>query len=101
MRFLQDMAVWLFMPRFVRFESSADGRRYGEIALIRNDIEDSRKGAVIRDFTADAGGIRARYIRIYARSIGRCPAWHRGAGGRAWLFTDECRVYGRSLREGE
>jgi hypothetical protein len=34
----------------------------------------------------------ARYVKIFAKNIGRCPAWHPGAGGKAWLFTDEIVV---------
>jgi hexosaminidase len=34
----------------------------------------------------------ARYVRFSARSIGTCPPWHPGAGGKAWLFVDELIV---------
>ena len=30
-----------------------------------------------------------RYLRILAGNIGVCPSWHKGAGGKAWLFVDE------------
>ena len=30
-----------------------------------------------------------RYVRVTARNVGVCPAWHPGAGGKAWMFSDE------------
>ena len=33
--------------------------------------------------------LKARYVKIAAKNLGVCPAWHPGAGGKAWLFMDE------------
>jgi len=35
---------------------------------------------------------KARYIKIKAANIGKCPDWHKGAGGKAWLFVDEAVI---------
>ncbi|MGQ1788237.1 hypothetical protein [Saccharicrinis sp. GN24d3] len=32
---------------------------------------------------------KARYIKIKAKSVGQCPDWHPGKGGKAWLFAEE------------
>jgi hypothetical protein len=37
-------------------------------------------------------GAQARYIKVNAKNIGRCPPWHQGSGGAAWLFCDEVIV---------
>ena len=34
-------------------------------------------------------GIKSRYIKLKASNIGQCPEYHPGAGGKAWIFTDE------------
>ena len=34
----------------------------------------------------------ARYILITARNRKKCPAWHAGSGGDAWIFSDEVVV---------
>jgi alpha-L-fucosidase len=34
-------------------------------------------------------GVKARYVKLVAENVGICPAWHKGAGGDAWLFVDE------------
>lgn len=36
--------------------------------------------------------IRTRFIRVKSKNIGICPPWHRGAGGKAWIFADEIIV---------
>ncbi len=33
-----------------------------------------------------------QYIRILAKPVGVLPAWHRGKGDKAWIFTDEIFV---------
>jgi hexosaminidase len=41
------------------------------------------------DFTVKTDGTKGRYIKVVAHTIGRCPAWHKGAGDPAWIFADE------------
>ena len=36
--------------------------------------------------------VKARFVRIWAKNIGLCPAWHPVAGGKAWVFVDEVVV---------
>ena len=44
------------------------------------------------NYKAELKDISARYIKIVGENIGVCPDWHEGAGGKAWLFTDEVIV---------
>jgi hypothetical protein len=37
-------------------------------------------------------GVKTRYIRVVATNRGVCPAWHAGAGAKAWLFVDEIGI---------
>jgi len=39
--------------------------------------------------------MRARFVRVQSRNTGICPAWHRGAGNKAWLFADEITIVGK------
>ena len=32
---------------------------------------------------------KAHYVKIIAENVNKCPEWHKGAGGKAWLFVDE------------
>jgi hypothetical protein len=33
-----------------------------------------------------------RYIRVKGVNMKTCPLWHKGAGGPAWIFSDEITV---------
>jgi predicted alpha-1,2-mannosidase len=91
-RFLQDQVSWIFMPAFVEYATSMDGKNYEVLSIIYNDVPQDRDGSVIKDFKMMNIGRRASYIRVRARSIGVCPEWHRGAGGKAWIFVDEITI---------
>jgi hypothetical protein len=40
-------------------------------------------------FKADLNNLAARFVKIHAANIGTCPDWHKGTGGKTWLFVDE------------
>ncbi len=91
-QFLQDVPRWIFLPLWVEFSLSEDGRRYESIARIPSPISTRETGPLIHNFATQMGDAQARYIRISARNRGVCPPWHRGAGGDALLFADEVIV---------
>lgn len=92
--FLQDVGWWIFMPTAVTFEVSADGRHFTPVGTVPTDVPSDHWERVTRDFALDAGGVRARYVRVVAKNIGKCPPEHPGAGNPAFLFTDEILVEG-------
>jgi predicted alpha-1,2-mannosidase len=87
---LQDENSWIFFPEYVEFSFSRDGSVFSEPVVVPNDIPTSAPGALLKEFTA--AGPAARFLRIKAKNIGVCPSWHKGAGGKAWLFVDEIVV---------
>lgn len=87
--FLQDNNAWIFMPLEVRFYLSVDGKSFDHAATVKNDIPHRREGSIIKEFTAAIDKENARYIKIKAKAIGKCPSWHKGAGNKAWIFADE------------
>ena len=87
--FLQNQNSWIFMPEWVRFEISKDGKDFKEVGKIRNDIDEHAEGGIIKDFTVTFPKQKVRYIHIIAKNRGQCPAWHKGAGNPAWIFVDE------------
>jgi len=90
--FLQDIAVWIFFPERVEFSVSADGRTFSAPVAVANEVDPRRESHAVRRFAADLGGLRGRYLKVRAVNIGVCPAWHRGAGGKAWVFADEVEL---------
>jgi predicted alpha-1,2-mannosidase len=90
--FLQDENSWIFMPEYVTFKGSVDGKKYFELGTVNNIISPKESGSVIKDFTIDNIKQPFRYLKITAKSPGMCPDWHKGAGNPCWIFTDEIWV---------
>jgi len=75
------------------FSASSDGADFREVGLARAALDPKRDGAFIQTFAAAAPrGFRARFIKVTTKSFLLCPPWHKGAGGKAWIFTDEIVV---------
>lgn len=90
--FLRAQKVWVFFPELVEFSVSDDGITFGKPVEVRNGADTREESAAVKRFGTDLGGARARYLRVRAKNIGTCPAWHRGAGGKAWIFADEVTI---------
>jgi predicted alpha-1,2-mannosidase len=88
---LQDQRSWIWFPTNVTFELSTDGVNFTEVGQAKNDIPENLSESITKKL-----GVRmrrsGRYIRVTAKNYGKCPAWHTGAGGAAWIFADELIV---------
>ena len=90
--FLQIPNSWIFLPEFVEYAVSLDGKNYRVVAHLKHSVSQRYPDELIKDFQFDGGGIKVRYIRVKAKNIATCPDWHPGAGGKAWIFVDEIIV---------
>ena len=90
--FLQNINAWIFFPERVELSVSADGKEFTTVATIPNDDSPRTAEIVIQDFAARLQGVKARYLKVLAKTIGVCPPGHPGAGGKAWIFADEIIV---------
>lgn len=89
--FLQDQQSWVFFPKNVTFEISADGEIFEkthteEISL----APDGHKS--IKTVTANFAARPARFVRVTAVNIKTCPPWHSCVGNPCWIFADEIVV---------
>jgi len=89
MGFLQDMGAWIFYPSKIEFFASIDGKQFKSLGIVKNEIAQNKEGVLIQDLVKKVNGIKAQYIKVVASNIGKCPEWHLGAGGKAWIFADE------------
>jgi hypothetical protein len=87
--FLQDAGAWIFYPSAVEFSMSDDGNSFKSVAVLKNTVPQNKEGVMIQEFTKKLSGISAKFIKVKATNIGKCPPWHIGAGGKAWIFADE------------
>jgi hexosaminidase len=89
---LQHTVDWIFMPQYVKFETSIDGINFTEAGTVKNDVSTDDKNATIKDFTIQFPMQKAKFVRVSAKNLGVCPPGHPGAGKPAWLFADEIIV---------
>ncbi len=86
---LQDQNTWIFLPKSVKVYVSDDNQNFS-LAASENINASARNDTVLSsDIMIPLKGVKARYLKLIAENIGVCPAWHKGAGGDAWLFVDE------------
>jgi len=92
---LQDINSWIFFPTDVEVSLSDDGVNFGLPVTVTNDVSPREEGARRTEFLARFENVPAGFVRIRARNLGTCPDWHKGAGGKAWLFVDEVKILTR------
>jgi hypothetical protein len=85
----QDQGSWIFMPLYVEFYLSDDGKDFNLISTVKNDINEHEVNPIIKEFTVTFDSVKTRYIKVLARNRNICPPWHPGAGNKSWVFADE------------
>lgn len=88
---LQNYSDWIFMPQWVKFEVSENGKDFTEVQLIKNPVSLSEKSKIY-NFTAQFKPVKARFVRVSAKVLDALPKGHSGEGKPAWLFADEITV---------
>ena len=92
MGFMHFTKSWIFLPEWVEFSVSKDGKTYESLGKIKSEISQKSSEKQRIAYHQSLPKQRIKYIRLSAKNIGVCPDWHQGAGGKAWLFADEIIV---------
>lgn len=87
--FFQDTNSWIWVPEQVEFFVSRDGGTFERIGLQNRRTDERAAGAIIENFAVSLAPTPARLVKIKTKSRLQCPTWHKGAGGKAWIFADE------------
>jgi len=87
--FLQDNNAWIWLPEHVEFLGSENGSDFERIGVIKRNTDPKTEGVVVEKFSCAFALRRARTIKVKTESFIRCPPWHKGARGKAWIFADE------------
>jgi predicted alpha-1,2-mannosidase len=85
---LQDQRSWIWFPKEVKFEISSDGINFIEAGVVKNNQADNTEISIQQRLGLNLEKT-ARYLKVSAKNYGKCPEWHQGAGGDAWIFADE------------
>ncbi|MCO6481670.1 MAG: family 20 glycosylhydrolase [Flavobacteriales bacterium] len=89
-RCLQDVAVWILLPREVIFETSTDGKHWRTLERATHALPTDPGPRIIHAFgTRPATPAKARYMRATLVNSGPMPASSLGAGNPSWIFADE------------
>ena len=89
---IQNVGSWIFFPKKVEFFTSEDGLKYQKVAESINEIDPLSREIQLKDFAAEFNPASARFVKVSATNLGKCPKGHDGAGQAAWLFVDEISV---------
>jgi predicted alpha-1,2-mannosidase len=87
---LQDANSWIWYPTTVEFYYF-NGKKWIKYDEVKNTVSPKKYGGLTQYITSNKS-IKARYIKIIAKNIGNCPAWHPGAGNPSFIFADEIEV---------
>jgi hexosaminidase len=90
--FYHSSAELIFLPRLVTYEVSLDGKKFRKVATLKNRVSPKTERPFVKDFVTTLIRTKARYIRISANSLIRCPMWHKRGGEPVWLLVDEVFV---------
>ena len=90
---LEAQNSWIFYPKSLEVQLSTDGEHFESAGSVEYETTARTEVERRRDFVIDTGDRTARFVRVQVDSMMHCPEWHRGAGGKAWLFVDEIVVH--------
>ncbi len=90
--FFQRGPSWVFLPQKVTFELLDENKKRLAIKTVMAKANPKDEGAIRENFKAEFDNVNARYVKVHAYSMKKCPSWHEGAGGKSWIFTDEIVV---------
>jgi len=83
--------AWIFRPKRVEYWGSVDGNNWK--LLFGDDLKLAAEspGELIISSSCSGNHVpfMMRYVKVVAKSIGKCPDWHDAPGEPSWLFCDE------------
>jgi len=100
MDFFDAKDTWyqMALPEYVTYSFSVDGVNYTDNVKVVNSVDPNEPEAdsmprviYTQSFTANTN-FNARYIKVHAESILKCPMWHVRAGDPAVMYCDEIVV---------
>ncbi len=88
---LQDVGSWIWLPKYVQYYSSSDGKVFTDIGRAEHQVSDKDYKASHQVLGINTK-MTTRYIKIVAKNYGTVPDWHPGKGGKSHIFIDEVIV---------
>ena len=92
MNFLCDHVSWIFLPVKIIIEVSENGTDFVEAASREFETTEFDQDITPVHMEYEFSPVKTSKLKITARSLKKCPEWHRGAGQPSWIFIDEIVV---------
>ena len=90
--FFQYYLSWIVLPTSVQYAISNDGENFTELANLTHKIPLMQEGKFKHTFSFEKETIKAKYLKVSAKTVGKLPQEHPAAGSDAWIFVDEIIV---------
>lgn len=92
--FLRNQDSWIFLPELVEFALSLDGINFEVVSTQKISATEQNDKTEVVNVSSGSVNKRGRYLRVSAKNINDLPAWHKGSGDKAFIFTDEIVIEG-------
>lgn len=90
--FLQDVNSWIFMPEYVEFYHSRDGKNYTLLGKVNTKTPEDEWGTIIEEYSLKINPVWTKHIKVIGKSGIMCPDWHKGKGNQLFIFADEITI---------
>ncbi len=90
--FLHQLGQWILEPESVTYSVSTDNKTFTDFGTHKFKEDRGIQVKFVNGKVERQQPVKARYIKVYVKSIGNCPSWHYGVGYPAWFFIDEITV---------
>ncbi|MFZ1290457.1 MAG: sulfatase [Melioribacteraceae bacterium] len=90
--FLQYIESWIFLPEWVEVFYSSEKNNFISFGKLNRKSNLISTKIFKEDFNFQFSKIKINNLKVHAKNIEVCPAWHNGAGKPAWIFCDEVIV---------
>ena len=90
--FFQYYLSWIVLPNSVSYAISNDGENFTALANLTHNIPLMKEGKFKHSFTFEKENIKAKYIKVVAKTVGKLPEEHPATGSDSWIFIDEIIV---------
>ena len=86
--------AWIFNPTKVQYFISDDNINWKQVYSTDMVVEEHDLSGISCSPAIECSfnPLHARYVKVFAKSIQKCPPWHLGKGEPSWLFIDEIQV---------
>ncbi len=92
--FLQDQRSFIFYPTEVFCYISTDNKNFQLVGKQSTNATKRSEETRTTTITFDLKDRNAKYVKIFAKKLGRLPDWHSGykSYGKSWIFVDEISI---------